>query len=462
MSDSPVWPGAGRELDSVLDRLAGGAPAWAATRPRGRARRIAALRRLVARRAGEIARLVADETSREEYEVLTQEVLPVLESLRYLERHMPGWLGPRRSSYLRPGFLRSRQWLVWEPLGLVAVLSPGNFPFSLGLMSAAWLALAGNTVVLKTSEKAPATSRLIASLLSEAGLAPSVIEVLEGDAETGRQVVAAPQVRKVFLFGSRRTGLAVAAVCRSRGVPFVLELGGGTTALVLANANLDRAAAAIVWSAFYARGDSCVGVDRVYVESSVERSFLARLEKELQDAPRRTGTCLPPRVLELVSGAAAAGARLLGPMGDPQQLATGGILAGVPKDAAILREEIGGPLVAVCAVADSAEGARLARGGHPALGVSIWTRDVRKARELAGEIGCAMTWVNDASFGLPNLPWGGRGATGSGALFSRHALHEAASLRWVSENPPSGRRPWWFPYSRRKLSLVLWAARFFR
>jgi succinate-semialdehyde dehydrogenase/glutarate-semialdehyde dehydrogenase len=128
-----------------------------------------------------------------------------------------------------------------------------------------------------------------------------------------------------------------------------------------------------------------------------------------------------------------------------------GILTGVQPGAALLRHELFAPVLAVCTVESGEEAVHQANRGCPMLGASIWTRDRRRARALSRQLNVGMIWVNDSSFGLPNLPWSSWSRAGWSALFSQYALHEAARLKWVSENPASGRRPWWHPYSQAKL-----------
>jgi acyl-CoA reductase-like NAD-dependent aldehyde dehydrogenase len=456
-----------KAVAGVLHVLAEGAEAWGKTPPRERVRRVRELRRLIARRADDIATRIASATDRPVYEVLTQEVLPVLEMSRYCERHVPGWLRTQHSRYLRPGFLRSRQRLYWEPYGTVAVLTPFTFPFSLAVMSTTFLTLAGNTVILKPSERVPEVSTLIAELLADAELAPAVVGVVQGGPEAGRYMAAAEDVAKVVFFGRRQAGQELADVCTGRGIPFVLELGGGSSAIVLADADLDRAAAGIAWSAFYAHGCSCVGTDRVFLEAAVEDVFLDRLACEAQRVWRQSSLqfTLSASTGVLVRDALEAGAQWLATPedagADPLGIAPG-ILTGVKSGSAILRHELFAPVLAVCTVASEAEAVRQANQGCPMLGASLWTRDRRRARALARQLDVGMIWVNDSSFGLPNLPWGGWGRAGWGTLFSQYAMHEAARLKWVSENPPSGRRPWWHPYTSAKLRMARALTRLYR
>ncbi len=471
MNGSDLTPFDRSQLDAALAELAAGADAWNDLGARGRVERIRALRKVIARRAEAVAAAIAAETGKPVFEALAQEVFPVLEFCNYCERRFPGWLRRRGGRYLKPGFLRTHNELIWEPLGTVAVLAPSNFPFSLGLMSAVYMLLAGNTVVLKPSERTPGIAALIGDLLTEAGVAPAVMAVIAGGPEAGRHLASAESVAKVVFFGHAGAGRELERLCVERGIPIVLEMGGGATAIVLDDADLDRAAAGIAWSGFYSGGRSCVGTDRVYAEQPIADTLAERLVREAAAvlAERSEPLVLDDDVIRLVDDAVERGATCLAIPGvgagaaDDESPGRGpAVLTGVPPESPVLHEEVFAPIVAVCRVEGGDEAVRLANEGCPMLGASLWTSNRRKARTLAGRLNAAMVWVNDSSLGLPSLPWGGRGRAGRGALFGKHSLHEAAQLKSVSYGPASGRRPWWPPYSEGKLKAMRLFSRFYR
>lgn len=451
----------------IVEALAEGGAAWRETKPRDRARRISNLRRLIAGRCMEIAEVISEESKRPLYEVLTQEIVPALEMARYCERHFPRWLQDRPTRYLIPGFMRGLQRLYWEPFGTVLVISPFNFPFSLAIMSAIYLAMAGNTVIVKPSERVPEASRIIRDLLTESGLSPSVIDVVAGGPEAGHYLATHEKVAKVVFFGRSEAGGDLAVLCAARGIPFLLEMGGGSTAIVMADANLKRATAGIAWSGFYANGHSCVGTDRVYVEAAAYDTFLKLLVRESDRVRSESehSLSIDSRIGGLVSEAISEGGRYL-PL--QREAVSGaeeipsGILADVSPGSAILSEEIFGPLIIVCPVEKGELALHLANRDCQMLGASIWSRNRRRILEMAQRLNVGMIWINDTSFGLPTLPWGGRGRAGLGTLFSKHSLHEAARFKWVSRNISPGRRLWWHPYSKTKERAVRILTRLYR
>jgi acyl-CoA reductase-like NAD-dependent aldehyde dehydrogenase len=436
------------------------------------------LRALVSREADRIAHAISGERGRALTESLSQEVLPVLEMARHSEKHMPRWLAPRRVSCWTPGFWQKKTRVYCEPLGTVLVLAPRNFPFSLGMMSLIYLALAGNTVLLKPAEESTRVGPLLSELLRRSGLEEAgAAAVLPGDAEIGERLAAHPVIQKVFFFGGRGSGAAVSALCARHAKPCVLEMGGGSTAFVARDADLEMAASGLAWSAFYAHGQSCVATERICVEQSVAETFnelLTRSVEAFAEQLREAGikaeyvTSDVERFRTLFCDAAAKGAVVR--TGGEAAEATGStpgawpptVLTNASFDMKVFREEIFGPLVAVCATPRLENAVEESNRMGLDLGASVWSKNGRWAEELAHSLRSRMVWINDSSFGLPGLPWGGSGGTGHGSLFSRFALHEAVQYRWISAHPGWSTHPrfWWNPYTPAKEKILLGVARF--
>ncbi len=374
------------------------------------------LRKTIARRADHIAKVIVEETSRPYAEALAQEVLPALEMSSYCEKMFPKWLAPVNLRYPRPGFFNKKNIIEWDPIGLVAVITPANFPFSLGMMSLTWLLLAGNTVVIKPSEKSSLVAPLITELLAETGIRGEFADTLYGGPEASQWLINEETVRKIFFFGSSTNGDQVAKQCHAVGKPYVLELGGGTTVIVLNDANVDDAVRGIAWSACYAHGEACIAANRIVVESGIADEFIEALKNYLKDLPS----------------------------------------SDIP-------ESTTDPLTMVITV-DNAESSISDLDGTDPLGISIWSKDLSRAQNLARSIPVTMSWINDISVGLPCLPWGGRGTAGSGTIFSEYSLHEACNVRWTSiqSASPSKPRTWWYPYTKAKENLLKLAVKFFR
>jgi acyl-CoA reductase-like NAD-dependent aldehyde dehydrogenase len=427
---------AGRAASAALSA----AVEWQRLAPRDRARYVRALRHAIVNRQDEIVAAVRADTGKPAFEVLAQEVAAALEVIRYAERRVPRWLRPRRFWYPRPGFWTKWGEVRYEAIGPVAVVGPASFPFSLPVMQAAYALLCGNAVLLKPSERAPETGRVLQSVLEDAGFPAGVVSVVEGGPEAARALIGDERVRKVFFTGSSEAGRAVAELCGRHFKPCVLELGGETAAIVCADADVERAAAGIAWSAFYAAGQSCIGVRRAFVEAGAWEALLRALDAEVRQIPQ----------CDLADGLS---------VGSYDESATTHrfVLHDATRMVATSGEDLSGArtVLTVTRVEAADEAVSRANASPDALGAAVWSRDIRRARALAAELDAGLVWINDASVGQPQLPWGGSGASGWGRVFSRHGLSEFVHMKAVTVDRPAGRRkPWWFPYSSRRAALL--------
>ena len=452
------------------------AEAWPTLSAKERGKAIAKLRQNIARRQVEIAETIAGETGKPVTEALNQEVTAALGMLRYFEKEYPRWLRERKFRYLRPGFWTKSNAIVFEPLGKIAIIGPSNFPFSLPLMASCSSLLCGNTAVLKPSEYCPRTTDIISSLIQESGFPDGLFEIARGGPEVAREVIARPEVRKVIFFGSFESGGKVAEICGRHFKPCLLELGGGSAAIVCEEADLSWTAKGIAWSAFSAAGRSCVGTKQVFVLSSVSEMFVSLLLQEMKTL--RSGEALDPAVemaspspskslaklKEIVRDALNKGAQVWtqrGEVRDVSSLALGGptLLLNLKPEmrAGWPGEEIEAPVLCIREVASVDQAVEEANAYLSGLGASVWSKDLRKARAIARRIKAGLVWINDSSVGLPQFPWGGMNRSGWGRLFSEVGLTELASVKVISaeERPGEGRKFWWFPYSREKQATFL-------
>jgi benzaldehyde dehydrogenase (NAD) len=347
---------------------------------------------------------------------------------------------------------------VRQPAGVVAAIAPWNAPVILATRAVATPIAYGNTVVLKGSEICPRTHAAVARALVDAGLPDGVINFISHDpadaADVVDELIAHPGTRRINFTGSTRVGRLIAENAARHLKRVLLELGGKAPMVVLADADLDRAAAAANFGAFFHQGQICMSTERIVADRAVASDLAERLAARASALPvgdpRDPGTAIGPlvngaaleRVAGLVADAVAKGARTLsggeadGPCFPPT------VLAGVTSDMRIYSEESFGPLVAVIEVDGPDEAVAVANDSEYGLSAAVFSRDVPAALELAQRIESGICHINDTTVhDEPQMPFGGVKSSGWGRFGGRAALEEFTELRWITVQEQSREYP---------------------
>jgi acyl-CoA reductase-like NAD-dependent aldehyde dehydrogenase len=443
------------DVERAVDEARRTAEVWRATSLDDRARVLREAVHVILRRADEIAATVSAETGKPRTEAISHDLFPALDHASWLARNVGKVLRRRRIRYSQPHLLLKRAWETHEPFGVVAVISPWNVPFAIPFTSVATAIAGGNAVALKPSELTPASGEWVRRVLEEAGAPPGLVSLVHGEGRVGEALVADPRIAKVFFTGSVAVGRRVAAAAGERGCPVVLELGGKDAFLVFADADLDRAVDGALFAAFTGAGQVCVSAERIYVEQSVHDEFVRRfvagaseLRPHEEVSPlitERQRAKIDALVAEAGGEVVAGGRAGAGTFYEPT------VIVGPDSGAAIRREEIFGPAVTVQSFRDEDEAVALANESEFALGASVWTRDMRRARRVSSRVEAGMVWVNDFgySYGAGQVSWGGAKTSGFGRTLSTHGLRECVQVKLVDEDRGRLRPAWWFPYDER-------------
>jgi succinate-semialdehyde dehydrogenase/glutarate-semialdehyde dehydrogenase len=451
-------------VEAVVARARAAQAAWAAL---GLRRRIAVMRefqRKLYLRKSEVAAAITREVGKPLVEALVTEVLVVLDAARFLIDNAWGLL---RDEPVPHGNLVTKLksgWLVREPHGVIGIISPWNYPFSIPATETLAALVAGNAVVLKPSELTPLVALELASLLHAAGVPEDVFQVIVGEGPAGAALLRSP-IDKLVFTGSVATGKRIAAAAAERLLPVVLELGGKDPMLVLDDADLDVASSAAVWGAFVNAGQACLSVERCYVHRSLYESFAkacADKTKQLRvgngmDAHTDVGPMIQDRQVRIVEShvedAKARGARVLAGGTRLPELGVNfyapTVLADVAQDMRIMREETFGPVLPVMACADDDEAVRLANDSEYGLAASVWTRDPKRGERLARRIHAGTVMVNDviSCFGISEAPHGGVKASGVGRTHGRFGLDEMVRVKYLDmDRMPGMKKVWWHGY----------------
>lgn len=357
------------------------------------------------------------------------EALGVADSINYWANHAEEFLTDKHPAPHSPLYRVKKLTTVYRPYPLVGVIEPWNFPLAmLGLDVVPALA-AGAAVLLKPSEVTPLSAVEFVRGWTEIG-APPVLALATGYGDTGAAVI--DNVDYVHFTGSTATGRKVAVACAQQLKPFSLELGGKDPAIVLADADLDRAANGIAWGGMFNAGQVCISVERVYAEAPIYDEFVAKLAENVRklqqgsesgseftyDVGAMATAAQRDIVARHVDEATAAGAKVLAG-GKPTGKGTffqPTVLVDVTPEMSCIAEETFGPTLPVVKVADEEEAIRLANDSRYGLSATVWTRDNRRGERVARRLEVGAVNINDAMSNvfLPSLPMGGWKESGIG------------------------------------------------
>jgi succinate-semialdehyde dehydrogenase/glutarate-semialdehyde dehydrogenase len=452
------------EVQAIVEDVAEVQPFWAQLSLQDRARYMRRAAYTLVDHAEEIASLLSREQGKPLLEAYTMEVLPTIDSLHWCADHGPGILADEPIPTPQLLLKQKRNRFVYEPIGVVGVIAPWNYPWSIPFGEVAIALMAGNGVVLKPASLTPVIGQKIQEMFERAGLPDGLLRTIHGGGAVGQALVES-SAGKIFFTGSVEVGRRVGEECARRMKASVLELGGKDPQIVCADANMANAVSGAVWGGFSNAGQTCSGIERCYVVNEVADRFVEGVVRETSrltvGSPREWSTEVGPMVskeqhdlvCELVDDAIAAGAvrRCGGPVEVPGlsgHFIAPTVLTGVTHDMRIMREEIFGPVLPIVTVESEDEAIALANDSQFGLGASVWTLDREKGERMARQIQSGMVWINDHSYshGACQCSWGGVKDSGLGRSHSKFGFYECVNVKLLSWEPSRLPDVWWQPY----------------
>lgn len=424
------------DVDAAVARAKAAFPAWRAVTPSDRAALLRRVADTVAEHHDELSVLEARNAGKPINDA-RGEIGMVADTFRYYAGAPERMLGDTIPVAGGLGFT------VREPLGVVGLITPWNFPLAIASWKLAPALASGNTVVLKPAELTPLTALRFAELALEAGLPDGVVEVVAGPGrECGARLVEHPDVAKIAFTGSTEVGRSIAAGAAQTIKRVTLELGGKSANIVFADADLERAAAAAPSAVFGNAGQDCCARSRILVESSALDRFMEALEEAVGAVkvgdPLDEATEMGPlisaaqreQVASFVSGDAPVAIRGEVPDGPGFWFAPT-VLCPVSNDDRAAREEIFGPVAAVIPFRDEAEAVALANDTIYGLSGSIWTRDGAKALRVARQVETGVLSINSNTSVRVSTPFGGFKQSGYGRELGPHATDAYTEVKTV-------------------------------
>jgi acyl-CoA reductase-like NAD-dependent aldehyde dehydrogenase len=429
------------DVEAAVDRARIAAEWWSGLGFAGRAERMRRWAGVITRRMAQLADVVYTETGKPHSDGQLEIVLAI-EHIAWAGKHAGKILGPQKRS---PGLLMANYvaTVEYEPLGVVGVIGPWNYPVFTPMGSIAYALAAGNAVVFKPSEYSPGVGAWLVQSFADVVPEQPVLQLITGFGETGAALCRSG-VDKIAFTGSAATGKRVMAACAETLTPVVIEGGGKDSLLVDEDANLDEAADAAVWGGMFNAGQTCVGVERVYVHEKVHDEFVAKvLEKASDlragsDAGAKLGPITMPKQLTVIrehiaDALAKGGKALLGGVDSVgERFVQPTVLVDVPEDSKAVTDETFGPTITIAKVRDMDDAVAKANATRYGLGNTVFSR--RRGVELAKRLRSGMVSVNSViSFaGIPSLPFGGVGESGFGRIHGPDGLREFARSKAIA------------------------------
>jgi betaine-aldehyde dehydrogenase len=413
--------------------------------------------------AGELARLESENSGKPIKETTFMDIPSAAKTFEYFANNLERFLAPKRIALSSdPGDSQ----LLYEPRGVVLLIVPWNYPLLIASWKMAQALACANTVILKPSSLTPLTALKLAEIAKSAGLPEGVMNVINlAGEELGPSLCADARVDMISFTGSTETGREIMRFAASNTKKLIMELGGKSASIILADCDLETAVTASLTAIFLNQGQMCTAMSRILVDKKIARDFT---EQFVQKAKRiKLGDGLNPetqmgplissahrkRVAACVDRASKQGAKLLcgGKIPDNPELASGfffepTVFAGVSADMAIFQEEIFGPVVSISEFESDQEAIELANNSLFGLAGCIWSKNLEKAKQITKRINTGTVWINTYGMFHNEAPYGGFKQSGFGKELGEQGLLEYARMKYIHcgpENEPSLASQWY-------------------
>jgi succinate-semialdehyde dehydrogenase/glutarate-semialdehyde dehydrogenase len=452
------------ELRQMVRKARLAQPGWAATPVKDRINHLLKVRDYIAANVDNIADIISRENGKTRVDALATEVLSSAMAIDFYCRHAAEYLKEKMLPMGNILLANKRSKLLRIPYGVIGVVSPWNYPFTIPFSDVIIALLAGNAVILKAASAAQATGKMLKDCIDSADLPDGVFGYINLPGPVAGDTFLEAGIDKLMFTGSVATGKTLMKKAADTLTPLLLELGGKDAMIVCEDADLDRAVGGATWAGFSTAGQSCAGVERIYVDKAVYDKFLLLLKNKIESlriGPDKNfnvemGSLTLKRQVDKVKkhleDALRKGATIFArqdpPAGSNEYFLPAMVLTEVNHDMLVMREETFGPIVGVMKVENMDEAVRLANDSELGLTGSVWSRNRRKAEAIARRIEAGVITINDhlMSHGMAETPWGGFKLSGFGRTHSSLGFEEVTKTQTIIHDLlPTKRNLWWFP-----------------
>lgn len=454
---------------------------WAKLAVKERVKYMVRVRDYLTQHAEEIAEVICKDNGKVRMDALATEVVPAAMAVDYYAKHAKKFLKKRR---IPPGsilLLHKRSKVIRVPCGVIGVISPWNYPFSIPFSEVAMALLAGNAVVLKTASETQLVGRKLEECFLAGRLPKGIFTYVNIPGQLAGSAFLKNGIDKLFFTGSVTVGKQLMSEAAETLTPLVLELGGNDAMLVCEDADLHRAASGAVWAGLLNSGQSCGGVERIYVHERIYQAFLAYLKEKVEalrvgadkdfnvDLGVMTTELQAMKVRSHLEDALAKGAAIYARSCHPEGKGSGNrcpamVLTEVTHDMLVMQKETFGPILAVMKVKDMGEAVTLANNSHLGLTGSVWSRNRKEAERIARQIQAGVVMINDhlMSHGMAEIPWGGFKHSGIGRTHGAIGFDEMSQPQVIIHDilPLARQNAWWHPYGKETFQGLSGAIKF--
>ena len=467
------------DMPAIFARARAAQVDWAKRSFADRRRHVQKMRDYIVEHAEELAAIVSRENGKLRLDALTTEVIPAALAADWYAKNAEKALSPRRVPMGSTLFINKRNQLRRVPLGVVGIISPWNYPLSIPFGEVVMGLMAGNAILLKVAAATITVGEAIERIVAAGELPAGLFQHIVGSGGRVSQAFFDNGIDKLFFTGSVPTGKTLMAAAAKTLTPLSLELGGKDPMIVLPDADLERAANGAAWAGYQNAGQSCGGVERIYVHESVYEPFVELLAKKTRamrhgpdhacdvDMGAMTTEDQLATVRRHVDDAVKSGAKIVAQSQLTDPAAKGyfypaTLVTGVDHSMDLMREETFGPVLPVMKFSSIEEAVRLANDSTMALTSSVWTRNLAVGKEIAARIESGVTTINDHLYthGQSETPWGGWKDSGVGRTHSAIGLEEMTQPKLINwDIVPAKRNIWWYPFDQQTYDGMLAALR---
>lgn len=459
-----------KQLIKMIEDARAAQPAWRDTPLVERVKKIRKVQDYLVQHLKEISFTISQDNGKTELEAFATEVMPAVMATSYYCKMSKKFLKEKKVSSGNLLLFNKKSVLRREPFGVMGIISPWNYPFSIPYSEVIMALLAGNAVVLKVATETQATGHALKKAIEAAGLPEYIFQYANISGSIAGDTMIDAKVDKLFFTGSTDTGKYLMEKAAKHLIPLSLELGGNDPMIVCHDANIDRAVAGALWAGFQNAGQSCGGVERIYVHQSVYAEFVEKLGEKIKnteivcgqnhDAQMGVMTTAKQKekVMQHVNDAVKRGAQIFAESSIGQDVAKSKnackayVLTKVDHQMLVMQEETFGPVVGIMPFETEEEVLSLANDSTLGLTASVWSKDRKRAKLIAKKIKSGAVTINDhlMSHGMAETPWGGFKESGLGRTHGVLGFDEMTQPQILVDDFLSftQKNVWWHPYNK--------------